>query len=100
MANPCEWKGTRYRSQVELVRAAGTTELAVRLYIARHGTLEGFGDPPAMSEQSVRHLLACGYGVEDIADKLHVTADAVRVVVDDLRARGVLRRMWPKGDAA
>ena len=54
-----------------------------------------------VSMPTVRHLLACGYGVEDIARKLHVAPDAVRGVVDDLRKRGVLRRIWPKkGDAA
>lgn len=55
----------------------------------------------SVSMPTVRHLLSCGYGVEDIARKLRVTPDAVRGVVADLRVRGVLRRMWPKkGDAA
>ena len=100
MANPCEWNGTTYSSQAAVARAAGTTELAVRLYRERHGTLEGFGAPPPVSTATVRHLLSCGYGVEDIAIRLHAAPDDVRRVVADLRARGVLRRIWSKGDAA
>lgn len=58
-------------------------------------------EPPksvTMSEQSVRHLLKQGYGVEDIAQKLHIHPDAVRAVVASLRARGALRRMWRRSE--
>jgi len=103
MANPCEWNGTRYRSQVELARAAGKSPATVAWHLAMYGHLDRLGAPPARkpapsSEHAaaVRLLLPEGFGAEDIARRLEVPANVVRAVISGMRASGEIDAMFPR----
>lgn len=107
MANPCEWNGTRYRSQVELARAAGKSPATVAWHLTMHGHLDRLGigkghrsmrKPVPESEHTaaVRLLLPEGFGAEDIARRLEVPADVVRAVINDMRASGEIDAMFPR----
>ena len=95
MSTPCTWRGNPYPSEAAVARAARKSPAQVSQHLDANGSLDSFEAAP-VSIPSVRHLLALGYGVYDIANKLNAGPDDVRAAVQHMRSRGVLRRMWPK----
>lgn len=107
MANPCEWNGTRYRSQAECAQAAGVSFKTVSDHLNRNGHLERLGigkgrriirkpAPESAHAAAIRLLLPEGFGVEDIARRLEVPTNVVRAVINDMRASGEIDAMFPR----
>lgn len=106
MSNPCEWNGTRYRSQAECAQAAGVSFKTVSDHLNRNGHLDrlGMGNRRRMRKpvlegahaDAIRLLLPVGFGVEDIARLLEVPPDAIRTVINDMRASGEIDDMFPR----
>lgn len=105
MSNPCEWNGTRYRSQAAVAAAAGVDQSTVCRHLTLHGHLDGLARPKAPPPESkycpeIRRLLPLGYGAEDIALHLAVSPAAIRSAIASMRASGEIACMFQRPTAS